>query len=249
MTGLPLSVVGMEINDSVVLLTGANRGLGRALLDALLARGARRVYAAARDTASLPDLGDRVVPVRLDLTSATDVAAAVAQAPDVTLLVNNAGTAQFADPLGADRTAIADELATNYTGTVDLVRAFVPVIENAGGGAIVNVLSLLALAASPPMAGYSASKAALHSYTQALRPVLRPRGITVHGVYPGGIDTDMLTGYDIPKAGPQAVADAVLDALAAGRTDIFPDPTSQQMSALWWTDPKSFELALAGDSQ
>jgi NAD(P)-dependent dehydrogenase (short-subunit alcohol dehydrogenase family) len=239
----------MEINDSVVLLTGANRGLGRALLLALLDRGAQRVYAAARDTATLPDLGDRMVPLRLDLTSAADIAAATAQAPDVTLLVNNASIARFADPFTADRAALAEELATNYTGTVDLTRAFAPVIEKAGGGAIVNILSLLALAASPPMAGYCASKAAQHSYTQAIRPVLRRRGITVHGVYPGGINTDMLAGYDVPKAEPRTVADAVLDGLAAGQSDIFPDPTSQQMATLWWSDPKAFELAFGGDSR
>jgi NAD(P)-dependent dehydrogenase (short-subunit alcohol dehydrogenase family) len=239
----------MEINDSVVLLTGANRGLGRALLHALLDRGARRVYATARDTATLPDLGERMVPLRLDLTSAADIAAATAQAPDVTLLVNNASTARFADPFTADPAALAEELATNYTGTVELTRAVAPVIEKAGGGAIVNVLSLLALAASAPMAGYCASKAALHSYTQAIRPVLRRRGITVHGVYPGGIDTDMLAGYDVPKAEPRTVADAILDGLVAGQSDIFPDPTSQQMAALWWSDPKAFELAFAGEPQ
>ncbi|MFD8079866.1 SDR family oxidoreductase [Streptomyces sp. NPDC059718] len=238
----------MDINNSIALVTGANRGLGRALVDSLLERGARRVYAAARDTAALTGFHDRVIPVQLDLTSLADITAVVEQAPDVTLLVNNASTAHFAEPFTAERDNIALEMATNYTGTVDLIRAFVPVIERAGNGAVVNVLSLLALASTPPMAGYAASKAALHSFTQAIRPGLRQRGIAVHGVYPGGIDTDMLAGFDdVPKAKPQTVADAIVEGVAAGHTDIFPDPTSQQMSALWWTDPKGFEQAFSGE--
>lgn len=237
----------MNIDTSVVLLTGANRGLGRCLLQALLDRGAARVYATARDLSTVPKLGPRVVPVRLDLTSPADIAAIPGYAPDLTLLINNASTASFADPFQAEREAIADEMATNYLGTVDLIRAVAPVIEKAGGGAIVNVLSLLALASAPPMAGYSASKAALHSYTQAIRPGLRRRGIGVHGVYPAGIDTDMLAGIDEPKADPAAVAAAILDRLAAGEIDIFPDERSEKMSQLWWRDPKAIELAFAGE--
>jgi NAD(P)-dependent dehydrogenase (short-subunit alcohol dehydrogenase family) len=236
----------MDINNSIALVTGANRGLGRALVDALLEHGARRVYAAARDTVSLSGHHDRVVPIQLDLTSAVDITNAVAQAPDVTLLINNASTAHFADPFTAERDEIVMEMATNYTGTVDLIRAFLPVIERAGGGAVVNVLSLLALASTPPMAGYAASKAALHSFTQAIRPGLHSRGIAVHGVYPGGVDTDMVAGFDdMLKAKPQAVAHAIVEGVAAGHTDIYPDPTSEQMSALWLTNPKGLEHAFA----
>jgi NAD(P)-dependent dehydrogenase (short-subunit alcohol dehydrogenase family) len=236
----------MDINDSVVLLTGANRGLGRALLDALLDRGVRHVYAAARNPRALPDLGYRATPVRLDLTSTVDIVEAATRCADVTLLVNNASGARFADPFTADRDGLAQEMATNYTGTVDVIRAFAPVIEAAGGGAVVNILSLLALASTPPMAGYSASKAAMHSYTQAIRPGLRARGITVHGIYPGGMDTDMLAGFDVPKADPRAVAEAILDGIADGLEDVFPDPVSQQMSAVWWADPKAYERSFAG---
>ncbi|WP_028478119.1 SDR family oxidoreductase [Nocardia sp. CNY236] len=239
----------MNITNSVVLLTGANRGLGRALLDALLDRGAQRVYAVARDPLTVTGLDERVVPIRLNLTAAGDIAGAPVQAPDVDLLVNNAGTSRFAGPLAADRESLAEEIATNYLGTVDLIRAFTPVIDSVGGGAIVNVLSLLALASSPSMAGYSASKAALHSYTQAIRPELRRRGIAVHGVYPGGIDTDMLAGYDVPKAVPRMVAEEILDGIIADHDDIFPDPTAREMSMVWRTDPKSFELAFSGEAQ
>jgi NAD(P)-dependent dehydrogenase (short-subunit alcohol dehydrogenase family) len=111
--------------------------------------------------------------------------------------------------------------------------------------AIVNVLSLLSLASTPPMTGYSASKAAAHSLTQALRPTLAARGISVHGVYPGGIDTDMLAGLDLPKRPPAEVAAGILDGLEADEEDIFPDPTARAMAATWWSDPKSFERAFA----
>ena len=125
------------------------------------------------------------------------------------------------------------------------IRAFVPVLRANGGGQIVNVLSLLALSSTPPMTGYSASKAAGHSLTQALRPVLAVQGISVHGVYPGGIDTDMLAGIDAPKTAPADVAAGILDALAEDAEDIFPDPNARAMAEMWWSDPKSFERAFS----
>jgi NAD(P)-dependent dehydrogenase (short-subunit alcohol dehydrogenase family) len=137
-------------------------------------------------------------------------------------------------------------MAVNYHGTYAAIRAFVPVLEASGGGHVVNVLSLLSLASAPPMTGYSASKAATHSLTQAVRPVLAERGIRVHGVYPAGIDTDMLTGVDAPKTPPAQVAAGLLDGLAADEDDIFPDPNSRAMAATWWSDPKAFERAFSG---
>jgi NAD(P)-dependent dehydrogenase (short-subunit alcohol dehydrogenase family) len=239
----------MHTTDTIAFVTGANRGLGRALVEALLERGAPRVYAAARAPGALDALvaaaPDRVRPVALDLTDPSSIAATAAAAPDVTLLVNNAGTAAFAAPLDADRQAVEREMATNYLGTLDTIRAFVPALERSGG-AVVNVLSLLSLASAPAMAGYSASKAAAHSMTQALRPVLAARGVAVHGAYPAGIDTDMLAGVDAPKSPPRAVAEGILDGLAAGEEDIFPDPNARQMAATWWSDPKAFERAFAG---
>jgi short-subunit dehydrogenase len=136
-------------------------------------------------------------------------------------------------------------MTINYDGTYAAIRAFVPVIERNGGGHIVNVLSLLSLASTPPMTGYSASKAAAHSLTQALRPILAGRGVSVHGVYPAGIDTDMLAGIDVPKAPPAEVAARLLDGLAADEEDIFPDANAQAMSILWRSDPKAVERALA----
>jgi NAD(P)-dependent dehydrogenase (short-subunit alcohol dehydrogenase family) len=132
----------------------------------------------------------------------------------------------------------------NFTGLYRMIRAFTPTLT-ARRGALVNVLTLLSYAPAPPMAGYSASKAAAHSLTLALRPALTRAGVRVHGVYPAGIDTDMLAGFDVDKADPRAVADATLDGLAAGQEDIYPDPVSTQMGEVWGRDPRAFTAAFA----
>jgi NAD(P)-dependent dehydrogenase (short-subunit alcohol dehydrogenase family) len=235
----------MDLSASVPVVTGASRGLGRHLVDALLERGAPKVYALARDTTTVRQ-DARVVAVAFDLTDAATIAAAAASCADATLLVNNASTAEFAGPLEAEPDAVRREIAVNYEGTYATIRAFVPVLGRNGGSQIVNVLSLLSLASTPPMTGYSASKAAAHSLTQALRPVLAARGITVHGAYPAGIDTDMLAGIDAPKTAPAEVAARLLDGLAAGQEDIFPDPNAEAMSQMWWSDPKALERAFSG---
>jgi NAD(P)-dependent dehydrogenase (short-subunit alcohol dehydrogenase family) len=235
----------MDYSSATPAVTGAARGLGRHLVDALLERGAATVYALARDPSKVRR-DPRVVPVAFDLADEQSIRAAAARCADVTLLVNNASTAAFAGPLDADAAAVRHEMRINYDGTYATIRAFVPVLERNGGGRLVNVLSLLSLASTPPMTGYSASKAAAHSLTQALRPVLAARGIAVHGVYPAGIDTDMLAGVDVPKAPPAEVAARVLDGLAAGDEDIFPDANAEAMSKLWHSDPKAVERALAG---
>jgi len=233
----------MDFTSTTALVTGANRGLGRALVDSLLARGAARVYATARDPYSLPT-DHRIVPLALDLTDPASIEKAALAATDVDLLVNNAGTAEFAPALYADPDAIAREFAVNVTGPYLMTRAFVPTLVERGGR-LVNVLTLLSYAPAPSMAGYSASKAAAHSLTLALRPALTRAGVRVHGVYPGGIDTDMVAGVDVPKAEPRTVAEAILDGVAAGREDIYPDPTSAQMGVLWASDPRGFAAAFA----
>ena len=234
----------MQITGQTVVVTGANRGLGRSLVQALLDRGASKVYAAARNPASVLD-DPRVVALALDLLDHETIAAAARHAADATVLINNASTAAFAAPLDADPATVRKEMQVNYGGTFDVIRAFVPVLERNGGGAIVNLLSLLSLASAPPMAGYSASKAAAHSLTQALRPVLAAKNISVHGVYPAGIDTDMLAGIEARKTAPRQVAEGVLDGLAAGEEDIFPDPNATAMAATWRSDPKAFERAFS----
>jgi NAD(P)-dependent dehydrogenase (short-subunit alcohol dehydrogenase family) len=187
----------------------------------------------------------RVVAVGFDLLDGAAITTAAARATDATLLINNASTAAFSGPLEADPAAVRRELAVNYEGLYATVRAFLPALRAAPDAHLVNVLSLLSLASTPPMTGYSASKAAAHSLTQALRPTLAADGITVHGVYPAGIDTDMLAGVDAPKTAAAEVAAGVLDGLERDEEDIFPDPNARAMAAVWWGDPKAFERALA----
>ncbi|WP_433047796.1 SDR family oxidoreductase [Dactylosporangium sp. CS-033363] len=232
----------MQITGSTALVSGANRGLGRALVSALLDRGATKVYAAARRPETLTPFGgdERVVPIRLDLTDPGQIARAAATAGDATLLVNNGGSLHFADPLTGDLAAIEADLRTNFTGTLAMSRAFVPVLEGNGGGAIVNLLSLVVLGAVPAMGGYSASKAAAASLTQALRAQLADRKITVHGVYPGAVDTDMIRDFPIPKTAPALVAAAILDGVEADEESIFPDPMARQGHRAWREDPAAF---------
>jgi NAD(P)-dependent dehydrogenase (short-subunit alcohol dehydrogenase family) len=234
----------MDLSASTPVVTGAARGLGRSLVDSLLERGAAKVYALVRDPSNVRR-DSRIVSVPYDLVDEESIAAAARQASDATLLINNASTAAFAGPLDATPADVRREMTVNYDGTYATIRAFVPVLEAHGGGHIVNVLSLLSLASTPPMTGYSASKAAAHSLTQALRPALAEKGIRVHGVYPGGIDTDMLAGIEVPKTPPSEVAAGILDGLEAGEEDIFPDPNARAMAATWWSDPKAFERAFA----
>lgn len=238
----------MQIEGSIVFVTGANRGLGEALMRSLLERGAARVYAGARRREAIPVLpefgADRIIPVSFDLTSPDAISAAAELAKDVNLLINNASTAAFKNPLEADPSAVAHEMHTNYLGTYNTIRAFLPVLTR-NRGAVVNILSVIALSSLPAMAGYAASKAAMHSMTQALRPVLAAERITVHGVYPAGIDTDMVAGIEVPKSDRSVVANGILDGVEAGEEDIFPDPNAQSMAQVWWTDPKAYERALA----
>jgi NAD(P)-dependent dehydrogenase (short-subunit alcohol dehydrogenase family) len=234
----------MEIAHSVPVVTGANRGLGRALVDALLERGVARVYALSRNPSQVRD-DPRIIAIRFDLADPESIEAAATASTGATLLINNASTAAFAGPLEADPAAVRCEMEINYNGTYAAIRAFIPVLAASGDGRIVNVLSLLSLASTPPMTGYSASKAAAHSLTQALRPVLAAQGITVHGVYPAGIDTDMLAGIEAPKTSAIDVANGLLDGLAEDLEDIFPDPNARAMSTTWWTDPKAFERAFS----
>lgn len=234
----------MKIEGSIALVTGANRGLGRSLTRALLSRGVRRVYAGARDLKSLGSLlaegGERVTGVELDVTKPADVAAAASRAADVTLLFNNAGVIGSQNLLSSERSALELDFATNFYGMLDVTRALLPAIEKNHGG-VVNLLTLLSYASMPALGGYSAAKAAALSLTQALRADLRKRGVAVFGVFPGAVDTDMLRGFEMPKTSPDAVAAAILDGIAKGDEDIYPDPMSRDLAAKYREDPKSLE--------
>jgi NAD(P)-dependent dehydrogenase (short-subunit alcohol dehydrogenase family) len=235
----------MKIEASVALVTGANRGLGKALVEALLARGAKKVYAAARDTAKIATVDPRVVRVRLDTTRAEDVAAAAEHARDVTLLINNAGVANSFSVLTTSAAALDADLRTNVLGTLAVIQAFAPVLERAERAAIVNVLSLASLGSFPAFGGYAASKAAAYSATQSVRAALKPRHIEVLAALPGPIDTDMVKDLPIPKSAPADVAAAILVGVERGDEEIFPDPMAQQLGAVWRTGPKDLERALA----
>jgi NAD(P)-dependent dehydrogenase (short-subunit alcohol dehydrogenase family) len=236
----------MNLDGSVALVTGANRGLGARLVTELLQAGAARVYAASRTAGASVSEDPRVRPLVLDVTDPASVTAAAAAAPDVTVLVNNAGVLAFGSALTGDLAGFERDLRTNYLGTLRVTRAFVPALERNAPSAVVNVLTLIALAPVGPMAGYSASKAAAHSITQALRAELRPRGISVLGAYPGGIDTDMLAGVEAGKAPPQLVAGRIVAALAASETVVFPDDASAAAGAVYLADPLKLEQMLAG---
>ncbi|GAA2127446.1 SDR family oxidoreductase [Actinomadura napierensis] len=241
----------MRIEGSVALVTGANRGIGRAITEALLERGSTKVYAAARDPKTLETLrerhGSRLVPVRLDVTDAEQVAEAAHLAADVDLLVNNAGVFE---PTDLTDEAIVDvarrEMEVNYFGVLRMVRSFADTLAR-GGGAIVNVVSAAGLSNVPIQPTYSASKAAQHSLTQAARALLAARAVAVHGVYSGPVDTDMTK--DLPtqfeKASAGDVAKAILDGVESGEEDIFPDPFAAAFGAQFHSSPKNVERQMA----
>lgn len=215
----------MDISGSVALVTGANRGLGRELAGQLLERGAKTVYAAVRDPRSVPD--ERLVPVALDVTDPESVRRAAETCGDVTLVVNNAGRAGAGSLLTADLDAVRAELETNYLGPLRVVRAFAPVLARNGGGAVVDVLSVLSWLALPASGSYSASKAAAWSLTNSVRAELRGQGTLVVGAHMGYMDTDMTARLDVPKIPPAQVAAQILAAVAAGEEEVLADDVTR----------------------
>lgn len=220
----------MTIADKTVLVTGANRGIGRALVQEALSRGARRVYAAARQPVAHPDR--RVTPLTVDVTNTAQIQDAVNDVESLDLLINNAGLALYDDL--DDPSVLQRHLAVNLFGTHNITRAFLPMLTRSRG-AIVNNLSVNALAPLPLIPAYSISKAAAFSLTQSLRVLLAGRGVHVHAVLTGPVDTDMTRGLDIPKASPESVARGILDGLDRGEEEIFPDPLSASLAQSWRT--------------
>ncbi len=237
----------MKLQSQVALVTGANRGIGRALVQALLAAGVGKVYATARSPNTLGQLptDPRVVPLKVDVSDAASVSALAQSATDVTVMINNAGVLDFGGVLDAPLSAFDRNLATNFYGVLHMARAFAPVIERNGGGAIVNMLTLVALASMPGLGVYNASKAAAWSLTQSMRAQLASRQVEDYGVFPGAVDTDMLAGVEMPKASPSEVASAVVHGLLAGHEDIFPDAMSNSIYAAWKADHKAVERQFA----
>jgi NAD(P)-dependent dehydrogenase (short-subunit alcohol dehydrogenase family) len=219
----------MHIQDSTALVTGANRGIGKAFADALLDRGARKVYAAVRDVATITD--PRLVPIQLDVTNADRVAAVARELDDVQVVVNNAGVLHVSVPLSASLETARVELETNYLGLVSMTQAFAPVLERNGGGAFINVLSVFSWVATPLITTYSASKAAAWSFTNAARIELKHQGTQVVGVHAGPVDTDMAAAFDLEKIPPATVATSALDALEADEPEAAVDDYSRAIKA------------------
>ena len=218
----------MTIADKTVLVTGANRGIGQALVEEALSRGAKRVYAGARQPLTHGD--GRVTPLTLDVTNAAQIQRAVDEVDSLDILINNAGVALYDDL--SDRAVLERHLAVNLFGAYGVTQAFLPLLTGSKG-AIVNNLSANALAPLPLIPAYSISKAAAFNMTQSLRVLVAARGVRVHAVLTGLVDTDMTRGLDIPKASPDTVARGIFDGVENGQEEIFPDPMSESLAQSW----------------
>jgi NAD(P)-dependent dehydrogenase (short-subunit alcohol dehydrogenase family) len=218
----------MNIENKTVLITGANRGIGKALVHEALKRGAKRVYAGTRSALEISD--ERVTQLRLDVTDPVQIQQSVDNVDTLDILINNAGIAIYDDLSKPE--VIEQHLKVNLFGSLNVTRAFLPLLKRSKG-AIVNNISTVALASLPIIPGYSISKAAALSMTQSLRALLAGQGVTVHAILTGPVDTDMNRGIDFPKASPESAAVAIFDGVERGEEEIFPDPLSQSMAEGW----------------
>lgn len=239
----------MKLEGSVALVTGANGGIGRAFVLELLERGAAKVYVGARDPGSLQGLlaqSDKLVPLKLDVTKPDEIEVAAKAASDITLLVNNAGVAAFTGALAAnDLSGARQEMEVNYFGLLALTRALSQAPAFRSGGAIVNVLSFLALVTLPVAGTYSASKSAALALTRTLRAELKPRGVQVLGVLPVQVDTPLGAPLPEPRLTPAEVAVGALDALEAGEDEVFPGALSQGAAQAFRNDPRALQAHMA----
>lgn len=236
----------MNFENKTVLVTGANRGIGQAIVKELLKKNVKKVYATARDLKNLPDFSDnRVVGLSLDITNLDQVKSAVSTASDTDILINNAGVAAMASLLTSPVEDLKRDMDTNYYGTLNMVREFVPALEAKKDSAIVNVVTIGAFVNFPNIGGYSASKAALFSMSQGIRIELQTKGIAVHTVNPGPIDTDMTKDFQMDKTSPQITAENIVNSLEQGEVDIFPDPGSKGMFDLWNSNYRDLENAVS----
>lgn len=242
----------VRIEGSTALVTGSNRGIGRAIAVALLEGGAKKVYAGARRLESVADLvreyGERVVPIELDVTNRDQVRAAAETATDVDLLINNAGVAELGGRGFDDEEwleAGRREFEVNVLGTFDVTQRFAPILGANGGGGIANVVSIAGITNFPLFLSYSLSKAALHSLTQATRVFLGEQGTQVFGIYPGPVDTDMAEDIEFEKVSPAQAAAAILSGIEAGTEEIYPDPMAIQFGEGFEASPKGLERMVA----
>ncbi|WP_417381278.1 SDR family oxidoreductase [Gimesia sp.] len=232
--------MGYEIQGQVALVTGANRGIGKAILEGLLKEGAAKVYAAVRDTSSVAGLidayGDRVVPLEFDLTKPELIENAAKVASDVSLVVNNAGVLKTTTALSEDAlNSLEFEMTANVYGLIRVAQAFSPVLKANGGGALVQLNSVASLKSFPQFTTYCASKAAAYSVTQALKEMLKEQGTMVVSVHPGPISTDMgdAAGFEEIGEPPELVADGIVAALKSGEFHVFPDSLAKNVGAAY----------------
>lgn len=238
----------MDINDSVVLVTGGNRGLGKALVQTFLAAGARKIYIGSRALIETSD--PRLQPIKLDITNAEDVATAAQTCQDVTILMNNAGIADDTSTSLLKAPSVdgaRQEMETNYFGTLAMVRAFAPHLKKNGGGALVNMLSVLSWFTLPISESYSASKYAELSLTQGIRIELRSQGTLVTAVHAGYIDTDMTAGVDAPKTSPEEVAARIIEGIHNDQEEVLADQSSHEIKAVLASNPQMFYQGLQAD--
>lgn len=235
-----------KIQDSIALVTGSNRGIGKAFVETLLDQGAKKVYATARNVSQLKELsdrfGDKVVPLQLDVTREADISKVAELAQDVNLIINNAGYAAYTALIASpDLSTLRKEMDINFYGLLNVIRAFAPILKTNQGGAIVNISSIGGLVGIPMVGTYSATKAAVHSLTQSVRGELAAQQTLVVGVYPGPVDTDMAAGMELDKESPVQVAHKVLEAVERGQEDVYPDPVSESTAQGLNVDAKAVE--------
>ncbi len=238
----------MKISGSTALVTGANRGIGFALVEKLLEKGAEKVYATYRSAdnrAALEALGDQVVPLHLDLSDSSTARALADSVSNLDILINNAGIFTGTNLLDSTEQDLRNDLETNLFGTLAVTKALLPAIRQGDSAAIANVASIAALGAMPGFGGYSVSKAAVHSMTQSFRGKLKADGVSVHGVYPGPVATRMTEGADIPTTPAPEVAENIVAGIENGVEEIFPDGMSAQLGPVYLGSPKSLEETFA----
>lgn len=224
--------------NKVMLITGANRGIGKSLVKTALAAGAAKIYATSRSINNLPDFMDkRVIPIKLDITDTNQIREVVTETADIQILINNAGVLSQGTILEGDLMEISNDMNVNYFGTLNMMKAFAPILIKNSPSRIINIVSIVAYSPLPSIAEYSASKAALLSATHSARTELSKKGVLVHSVNPGAIDTDMNKGSDWNMPHPDEIANIIFEKVADNQLDIIPDEMGQGMHNAWQEDP------------
>lgn len=224
--------------DKVILITGANRGIGKSLVKAALKKGAKKVYATSRNLSNMPNFEDeRVEPLTLDITNNAQILKVIEKTRDVQILINNAGSLNQGTIIDGEISGMELDMKTNYYGTINMMKKFATILENTAPSKIINIVSIVAYSPLPSIAGYAASKSALYSATLSARTELAKKGISVHAVNPGAIDTDMNKGSDWDMPTPDGIATIILDKVEAGELDIIPDEMGLGMFNIWKDEP------------